>query len=116
MPNEIDKKELESIIPTGCRLNWDKRTNRYYVFKSTYVYDPKIKRGREKRTQVGTVVDGKFIYAKSYLLKQKVLSLEERINTADNKKTVKAYVRLVKKKSATQDRPGKLCIHWLTSI
>ena len=108
MPNEADKKKLKSIIPTGCRLNWDKRTNRYYVFKSTYVYDPKIKRGREKRTQVGIVVDGKFSYAKSYLLKQRVHSLEEKINSADNRKAVQTVRTACEEEISDTRQAGKV--------
>ena len=65
------------LIPEGCRVNWNSSSQRYYVFKSKYVYDPEKKRGREVRTQVGVVVDGKFRFAKSYLLKQQVKELSE---------------------------------------
>lgn len=65
-----------SLIPEGCHVNWNKKAQKFYVFKSKYVYCPEKKRGKEIRTQVGTVVNGKFTFAKSYLLKQKVQELE----------------------------------------
>ena len=72
----VDQKILD-LIPEGCRVNWNGTNQRYYVFKSKYVYDPEKKRGREVRPQVGVVVDGKFRFAKSYLLKQQVKELSE---------------------------------------
>lgn len=68
-----------SLIPEGCHVNWNKKAQKFYVFKSEYIYCPDKKGSKEIRTQVGTVVNGKFTFAKSYLLKQKVLELEKRI-------------------------------------
>ncbi len=108
MKEKLDKEVLASLIPQGCRVNWDQRTLRYYVFKSTYVYDPKIKRGREIRTQVGTVVDGKFSYAKSFLLKQKIQSLENRIASDHQKKTVQAVCDASKEEITDSRQAGKI--------
>ena len=69
--------EILKVIPSGCKVNWNGKVGRYYVYKSKYTYDPEKKRSREVRTQIGTVVDGKFHPAKRYQLQQKVKSLQE---------------------------------------
>ena len=61
-------KEILDLIPQGCKVNWNEKQQRFYVYKSTYYYSKEHKRSREKRTQVGTIVNGVFTYAKSYLL------------------------------------------------
>ena len=84
----VDQKILE-LIPEGCRVNWNATNKRYYVFKSKYVYDPSKKRGKEIRTQVGVVVDGKFQFSKSYLLKQQVKELKETAAKAAEKSSAR---------------------------
>lgn len=92
----VDKSILD-LIPEGCHVNWNAKANKYYVYKSKYVYVPEKKRGKEIRTQVGTVVDGKFTFAKSYLLKQQIKELEARSTPPSVNETpaqsVKAAVR-----------------------
>ncbi len=55
------------------------------MYKSTYYYSKEHKRSREQRTQVGTIVNGVFTYAKSYLLKQQIKDLKQEVksSTAD---------------------------------
>lgn len=66
-----------ALIPEGCKVNWNEKQKRFYVFKSSYYYCKEAKRSKEKRTQVGTIVDGVFKYAKSYLMKQEIEKLKQ---------------------------------------
>ena len=75
-----------ALIPKGCRVNWNEKQKRFYVFKSSYYYSKEAKRSKEKRVQVGTVVDGVFTYAKSYLMSQELKSLKR--EAAETKTTV----------------------------
>ena len=75
-----------ALIPKGCRVNWNEKQKRFYVFKSSYYYSKEAKRSKEKRVQVGTVVDGVFTYAKSYLMSQELKSLIR--EAAETKTTV----------------------------
>mgnify|MGYP001179367184 CR=1 FL=1 len=95
----VDQKILE-LIPEGCRVNWNATNKRYYVFKSKYVYDPSKKRGKEIRTQVGVVVDGKFQFSKSYLLKQQVKELKETAAKAAEKSSARTG-----KQTAAETKP-----------
>lgn len=78
-------KEILDLIPQGCKVNWNEKQQRFYVYKSTYYYSKEHKRSREQRTQVGTIVNGVFTYAKSYLLKQQIKDLKQEVksSTAD---------------------------------
>ena len=78
-------KEILDLIPQGCKVNWNEKQQRFYVYKSTYYYSKEHKRSREQRTQVGTIVNGIFTYAKSYLLKQQIKDLKQEVksSTAD---------------------------------
>ncbi len=78
-------KEILDLIPEGCKVNWNEKQQRFYVYKSTYYYSKEHKRSREQRTQVGTIVNGVFTYAKSYLLKQQIKDLKQEVkaSTAD---------------------------------
>lgn len=60
-------KEILDLIPQGCKVNWNEKQQRFYVYKSTYYYSKEHKRSREQRTQVGTIVNGVFTYAKRQL-------------------------------------------------
>lgn len=80
MTKKLTKEELVKLVPEGCRFNWNERQNRYYVFRSTYKYDPSIKRSRESRLQVGTIVDGVFRYSESFLMKQQLRDFKELID------------------------------------
>ncbi len=75
-----------ALIPKGCRVNWNEKQKRFYVFNSSYYYSKAAKRSKEKRVQVGTVVDGVFTYAKSYLMSQELKSLKR--EAAETKTTV----------------------------
>ena len=79
-------KEILDLIPEGCKVNWNEKQQRFYVYKSTYYYSKEHKRSREQRTQVGTIVNGVFTYAKSYLLKQQIKDLKQEVksSTADD--------------------------------
>ena len=70
-------KEILDLIPEGCKVNWNEKQQRFYVYKSTYYYSKEHKRSREQRTQVGTIVNGVFTYAKSYLLKRQIKDLKQ---------------------------------------
>ncbi len=48
-------KEILDLIPQGCKVNWNEKQQRFYVYKSTYYYSKEHKRSREQRTQVGTI-------------------------------------------------------------
>ncbi|WP_300847514.1 hypothetical protein, partial [uncultured Parasutterella sp.] len=78
-------KEILDLIPQGCKVNWNEKQQRFCVYKSTYYYSKEHKRSREQRTQVGTIVNGVFTYAKSYLLKQQIKDLKQEVksSTAD---------------------------------
>lgn len=73
-------KEILDLIPQGCKVNWNEQQQRFYVYKSTYYYSKEHKRSREQRTQVGTIVNGVFTYAKSYLLKQQIKDLKQEVS------------------------------------
>ena len=45
-------KEILDLIPEGCKVNWNEKQQRFYVYKSTYYYSKEHKRSREQRTQV----------------------------------------------------------------
>lgn len=86
-------KEILDLIPEGCKVNWNEKQQRFYVYKSTYYYSKERKRSCEQRTQVGTIVNGVFTYAKSYLLKQQIKDLKQEVNDSVKgaiKKTVTA--------------------------
>lgn len=70
-------EDVLQLVPTGCHANWNKKTQSYYVFKSRYVYDPAKKRGREIRTSVGVIKDGKFEFSKNYLNEQTIQELKK---------------------------------------
>ena len=72
MTVKLTEEQLAKLIPEDCKVNWNKQQNCYYVFKSKYVYDPKIKRSREIRESVGSVTNGVFRYSKSFLMKQEL--------------------------------------------
>ena len=78
-------KEILDLIPEGCKVNWNEKQQRFYVYKSIYYYSKEHKRSREQRTQIGTIVNGVFTYAKSYLLKQQIKDLKQEVkaSTAD---------------------------------
>ncbi len=73
---KADEKIL-SLIPEGCKVNWNEKMKRFYVFQSTYHYSKELKRSKEKRIQVGTIVDGVFAYSKSYLLGRELKELKQ---------------------------------------
>lgn len=75
-------KEILDLIPQGCKVNWNEKQQRFYVYKSTYYYSKEHKRSREQRTQVGTIVNGVFTYAKSYLLKQQIKDLKQEVKSS----------------------------------
>ena len=31
-------KEILDLIPQGCKVNWNEKQQRFYVYKSTYYY------------------------------------------------------------------------------
>lgn len=80
------KSDIQALIPEGCRYQYNAKGNCYYVFTSTYYYDRISKRSKEKRVSVGVVRDGKFTYAKRYLLEQQFLEQSK----ANKAKTLKS--------------------------
>ncbi len=81
----VSSKEILDLIPQGCKVIWNEKQQRFYVYKSTYYYSQEHKRSREQRTKVGTIVNGVFTYAKSYLLKQQIKDMKQEVksSTAD---------------------------------
>lgn len=69
-------KEILDQIPSGCKLNWNGKMNRFYVYKPTYVYNKKTKRTDTKRESVGVVIDGVFSYSSNQLLQKELQSLK----------------------------------------
>lgn len=83
---QADSKIL-ALVPEGCRVNWNEKMKTFYVYKSQYVYVPEKKRGKEIRTSVGTIKDGKFKYSKNYLAQQALMSLNQK-NTEQTQSAV----------------------------
>lgn len=36
-------KEILDLIPQGCKVNWNEKQQRFYVYKSTYYYSKEHK-------------------------------------------------------------------------
>ena len=72
--------EILSLIPydePGCALNWNKKSQRWYVFRWLgTTYDPVRKRGIDRRESVGYIKDGQFHYSKRYLLQKQLRTLQ----------------------------------------
>ncbi len=72
--------DILSLIPTdepGCALNWNEKSQRWYVFRWLgTTYDPVRKRGIDRRESVGYIKDGQFHYSKRYLLQKQLRTLQ----------------------------------------
>ena len=72
--------DILSLIPSdepGCALNWNEKSQRWYVFRWLgTTYDPVRKRGIDRRESVGYIKDGQFHYSKRYLLQKQLRTLQ----------------------------------------
>ena len=72
--------DILSLIPAdepGCALNWNEKSQRWYVFRWLgTTYDPVRKRGIDRRESVGYIKDGQFYYSKRYLLQKQLRTLQ----------------------------------------
>lgn len=72
--------DILSLIPAdepGCALNWNEKSQRWYVFRWLgTTYDPVRKRGIDRRESVGYIKDGQFHYSKRYLLQKQLRTLQ----------------------------------------
>ena len=71
--HSLTKDELLSRVPKDApeklKVNWNKPTQRWYYYLSTYSYSAERKRSLEQRTTVGYLDEcGKFAYTPHYLL------------------------------------------------
>lgn len=87
--------DIQNLIPEGCRYQYNAKGKCFYVFKSTYYYDRTVKRSKEKRVSVGVVRDGKFTYAKRYLLEQQFLEQSKAKTQKSEKQSATAMGRKV---------------------
>ena len=73
-------QELFALIPAdekGCSINYNKPRDVYYVYRWLgTTYDPKRKRGVDRRESVGAIKDGKFTFSKNYLAKKQLEALQ----------------------------------------
>lgn len=71
-----ERVALLALIPKseqGCSINWNASAQRWYVFRWLgTTYDPKRKRGVDRRESIGYIKDGQFHYSKRYLLQKQV--------------------------------------------
>lgn len=104
--------DIQSLIPEGCRYQYNAKGDCFYVFKSTYYYDRISKRSKEKRVSVGVVRDGKFTYAKRYLLEQQFLEQSKAKTPKSEKQSATAMGRKViesaEKKVVDKRQRGKV--------
>lgn len=78
---EEEKNHLLSLIPVGApsglKLNWNAKVERWYYYLSKIEYSAEKHRGVDHRVTVGYEKDGKFYYTQRYLLLQRAQKSEE---------------------------------------
>lgn len=108
-------KEILDLFPEGCKVNWNEKRRRFYVYKSSYRYNKEHKKSCEQRTQVGTIVSGVFTQFQKLSAQTANQGVEAGVqgSTADvaNKTSVTLCKEVVDPRQA-----GKVLYLWPVSI
>ena len=78
--------EIKALVPQEYRaqsgIHWSKQDQRFYVYRRLgYKYIPERKRGIDLREPLGTIKDNVFKYSPSFLKKQEINRLQNKVDT-----------------------------------